>query len=523
MNKTSTRAASRSTGWLLAALPAVVVAVLPLVYLVLRATDQGWDVFWAIAARSRTAELAGNTVTLLLAVAVSAVVLGTAAAWAVTRTALPLRRMWTVLLVLPLAVPSYVAGFAWLSMDIVGFPGAWLALTTTNLPLVLLPVAAALRSADPALEEVSRSLGHGPWVTFLRVTLPRIWPSAVAGGLLVALYVLHDFGAVSLLRYETFTLGIQTAYAGSFDRTPAAVIGVVLVALAILLALIEARMRGTTATRLGPGVARQAEPVRLRAASAPVLLGLAGIVAVSLGAPVWALVKWLGVGRTSIDGAALVSTTATTLQFAALGALATVVLAVPVGFLAARHASGPVRAVELAAYAGHALPGITVALALVFFGVRFAQPWYQQTPLLVLGYAALFLPIAISSIRTAVASAPSSVEDVARSLGRGRVRVFGTITLPLAAPGIAAGAALVFITCAKELPATLLLRPTGSDTLATALWTKTGISAFAEAAPYAALLVAVSAVPAILLEVSVFRSGRPEDAVLDSATRGAQS
>ncbi|HVK24557.1 MAG TPA: ABC transporter permease subunit, partial [Actinokineospora sp.] len=180
MSTTRANGAPRAAGWLLAALPAVVVAVLPLIYLVLRATDQGWDVFWSIAVRSRTVELTVNTVGLLLAVAVSAVALGTAAAWAVTRTALPLRRVWTVLLVLPLAVPSYVAGFAWLSLDVVGFPGAWLALTTTNLPLVLLPVAAALRSADPALEEVSRSLGHGPWRTFAKVTLPRIWPSAVA-------------------------------------------------------------------------------------------------------------------------------------------------------------------------------------------------------------------------------------------------------------------------------------------------------------------------------------------------------
>ncbi|SDC26374.1 ABC transporter permease [Actinokineospora iranica] len=515
------RGARRATGWLLAALPAVVVAVLPLVYLFLRATDQGWDVFFAIAVRSRTAELTANTLTLLVAVAASALALGTAAAWAVTRTALPLRRVWTVLLVMPLAVPSYVSGFAWLSMDVVGFAGAWLALTTTNMPLVLLPVAAALRSADPALEELSRSLGHGPWETFRRVTLPRVWPAALAGGLLVALYVLHDFGAVSLLRYETFTLGIQTSYSGSFDRTPAAVIGVVLVVLAVLLALAEARMRGTSTARLGPGVARQAEPVRLRAARWPVLLGLAGIVVVSLGVPLGALTRWLGIGRAELDPAALVSTTATTVQFAALGALATVALAVPVGFLAARHSSRPVRAVELAAYAGHALPGITVALALVFFGVRFAQPWYQRTPLLVLGYAALFLPIAISAVRTAVAAAPPAVEDVARSLGRGRARVFGTVTLPLAAPGIAAGAALVFLTCAKELPATLLLRPTGADTLATALWTKTGVSAFAEAAPYAALLVVVSAVPAVLLEMSVFRSGKA--AVLESATRGAQT
>ncbi|MGH3736067.1 MAG: ABC transporter permease, partial [Micromonosporaceae bacterium] len=128
-----------------------------------------------------------------------------------------------------------------------------------------------------------------------------------------------------------------------------------------------------------------------------------------------------------------------------------------------------------------------------------AYPLYQTTAMLALGYGVLFLPLAVASVRSAAGQSPPALEEVARSLGHGPWHVLRTVTLPLTAPGIGAGAALVFLTCVKELPATLLLRPTGVDTLATELWTKTNVAAFAGAAPYAALLVLLSAVPTWLL------------------------
>ncbi|WP_158696850.1 ABC transporter permease subunit, partial [Streptomyces ipomoeae] len=131
----------------------------------------------------------------------------------------------------------------------------------------------------------------------------------------------------------------------------------------------------------------------------------------------------------------------------------------------------------------------------VFFGINVAYPLYQSVWLLALAYAALFLPLAVAAVGTAAQQAPPALEEVARSLGRRRSHVLCTVTLPLAVPGIGAGAVLVFLTCMKELPATLLLRPTGMDTLATELWTQTSVSAYAAAAPYAALLVLLAAVP----------------------------
>jgi iron(III) transport system permease protein len=183
------------------------------------------------------------------------------------------------------------------------------------------------------------------------------------------------------------------------------------------------------------------------------------------------------------------------------GALLTMVLALPVGLLTAR-APGPLATLlDRLTYVAHALPGVVIGLSLVFFGINVAYPLYQSVWLLALAYATLFLPLAVGAVAGAAAQSPPALEEVARSLGRGPARVFRSVTLPLTLPGIAAGAALVFLTCMKELPATLLLRPTGMDTLATELWTHTSTASYAAAAPYAALLVGLAAVPTWFLSV----------------------
>lgn len=214
----------------------------------------------------------------------------------------------------------------------------------------------------------------------------------------------------------------------------------------------------------------------------------------------YSLVRWLVTGASAgVDPSRLVVATLTTVQVAGLGALLTVLFALPVAALAARHPGPLARRVELASFAGHALPGITVGLALVFLGVRVLYPLYQETPMLVFGYAVLFLPLAVGVVRNAIAAAPVRLEEVSRSLGAGRMATRVRVTIPLAAPGVAAGIALVFLTCAKELPATLMLRPTGSNTLATELWTMTDAGMYGAAAPYAVVLIVVAAIPSLVL------------------------
>ncbi|MFC0106428.1 ABC transporter permease [Kibdelosporangium aridum] len=493
-----------------AAVIAAVAALTPLAYLAVRSFERGYATVWQVLWRDRTAELALRSLGLAGAVTAACIVLGVLGAWLVVRSDLPARRTVAVLLVLPLAVPSYVSGFTWIADApwLSGFSGAFLVLTLVSFPYVLLPVAAALRSADPAMEEVARSLGKTRSQTFVLVTLRQIRPAATAGGLLVALYALSDFGAVSLMRYEAFTMGIYTSYRATFDRTPAAILGCVLVILALALTIGERKARGAWAARSSKNAGRTVTVVPLGKARGPAVFAVVVLVVLSLGVPVFSLVRWLVIGSSAgIDVAGLLAATWGTVTVSALGALFAVILAVPVGVYVVRHSGRLARGVELASFAGHALPGITVGLALVFFAVRFVPGLYQRTPMLAFAYAVLFLPLAVSAVRTAVANAPPVLEDVSRSLGKGRAATRMLVTIPLAAPGVLTGAALVFLTCAKELPATLMLRPTGTDTLATELWSKTDVSAFAAAAPYAAVLLVVAAVPALILDRFLHKGG----------------
>ena len=488
---------------LLPACLAAAVALLPLTYLAVRATERGLGTLAEVLLRERTALLVLRSLALAGAVTVICLVLGISLAGLVVRTRLPGRRAWSVLVALPLAVPSYVAAFAWLSLfpRFGGFLGSTLVLSLVCFPYVYLPVAAALERIDPAHEEVSRSLGLGPVRTFLAVTVRQVRPAAAGGGLLVALYVLSDFGAVAILRYDVFTRVIYTSYRSSFDPTPAAILGCLLVAITVLIVWGENRSRGRAGyARLGSGAARGRPRVSLGAWRLPALAWCVLVSALALGVPLVAMAYWLTRGSSAgVDAAEIGAAAGATLGVSGLGALAAVALALPVGVIAARYRGRTPRLLEQAAYAGHALPGIVVALSLVFLAVRYARPVYQEVPVLVVAYAVLFLPAAVAAVRASVAQSPPALEEVARSLGRTPAAVLRTVTVPLAGPGVAAGAALVFLTCMKELPATLLLRPTGMETLATELWNRTEIGAYAGAAPYAAALMLLAALPTFLL------------------------
>jgi len=480
-----------------------VVAVVPLVYLGIRTAQAGASEVADVLFQRSTGELVLRSLTMALVVTVACTALGVAVAWLVVRTDMPGHGFFGVVAALPLAVPTYVAGYAWISAlpRFSGFPAAATVLTLCSYPYVYLPVAAALRRLDPAAEEASRSLGAGPGRTFLRVSLRQLRPAIASGALLVALYVLSDFGAVSLLRFDSFTRVIFTAFNLGFDRTTALVLATVLIAITAAIVLAEGLSRGRARyARVGSGTARAARRVRLGATKAPAVAFLLALAALALGVPAGSLGYWMARGASRPTSLADVGAAAgASLWVSLLGALLTIVLAVPVGLLAGRH-RGPVPFVlERATWLSHALPGLVIGLSLVFLGINVATELYQTTAMLALAYAVLFLPLAVGAVRSAAVQSPPALEDVAKSTGRGSLHVLATITLPLTGPGIGVAAVLTFLTCMKELPATLLLRPTGLDTLATELWTYTGVAAYGAAAPYAALLVLLSAVPTYLL------------------------
>lgn len=488
--------------FVIAALTALI-SLAPILYLVDRAAELGWANVSAELFQRRTLDLLVRSLALTGMVTVLCVIIGVSTAWLVVRADVPGRRIWQVLLILPLAIPSYAAAFAWVSWrpSMAGFGAATLVLTIVSYPYVFLPVAAALNRLDPAQEEVARSLGWRPGSVLLRLTLRQIRPAISAGALLVALYVLSDFGAVATMRYEVFTWVIYGAYNAGFNPSRAAILALVLFVVALILVMGEAQVRGSAAfSRIGSGAPRHQSLMRLGRLR-PIALGfLMFVVGFGIAFPTWRFVYWVREAiRISTPITEVFAALRSSLWFASLAAIVTLVLAIPVGVLAARYRTRTIAVVERSTYVAHALPGIVIGIALVFVGVRLLRPIYQQTPLLILAYVILFLPLAVGLVRSSVEQSPVRLEEVARSLGNTPRRVLARVTLPLAAPGLAAGAALVFVATMKELPATLLLHPTGTDTLTTRMWTFTSESNYAAAAPYAAALVLFTAVPTALL------------------------
>jgi iron(III) transport system permease protein len=495
-----------------AAVATVALVLLPLGYLFLRAATGGADA-WEVLGREGTLRLVVDTMLLVGAVVAAAVAVGVPLAWLVTRTDLPGARAWAVAGALPLVIPSYVAALALLGAfgprgllqellgrafgverlpEIYGFPGAFLALTLSTYPYVFLLVAASLRGLDPALEEASRGLGRTPWQTFARVTLPALRPAIGAGSLLVALYVLADFGAVSLMQYDALTRAIYLQYRALFDRDPAAVLALVLVALTAVVLVLESRTRrGGAFHRATPGTARPPARVALGRWRWPAIGFCAALVGLFLVVPLAVLVYWTARGGQAVEFPWAAAFRSVGVSALAAGVAAVAVL--PLAFLAGRWRRPWTVALERSAYASNALPGIVIALALVFFGARYGGVLYQTLALLVFAYVVRFFPQALAGASSALRTVSPRVEEAARGLGHRPASVFARVTVPLIAPGMLAGAALVFLSTMKELPATLLLRPIGFETLATEIWKYTSLASYSRAAPPALLLVLVSA------------------------------
>lgn len=477
--------------------------LLPLAFLIVEAQQPGWSELRRLLFRHNTAVLLWNTLRLVTISSALCLAIGVAAAWCVERTTIPARRLWTVLLVLPLGIPDFVVSFGWVSIDhsLHGYWAAVMVMTLSLYPLVFLPALAGLAGADPALEEVARSLGMGPWKVFFQVTLRQLLPAVLGGCLLVALGLLAEYGAFEILQYQTFTVAIFTEFKLGFDTAAACALSLVLVALGLVVLAGELALVGTgRLAKVGGGARGRAPKVRLGALMIPVALGLAALVGLALGVPVAALAYWsVHGGSTTLPSASILDDAAHTAELSAAAAALATALAIPVVFAAVRHRSRFSIALERLALLPQALPGLVVALGLVSFTVRYALPLYQSALELIVAYAILFLPLAVVGVRAALALAPPRVEEVARSLGRRPASVWLTVTLPLIAPGLGVAFLLVFISSCTELTATLLLHPTGVNTLATQFWAYTSDFSYGAAAPYAAAIVAISAVPAYLL------------------------
>ncbi|MGM3306650.1 ABC transporter permease [Anabaena sp. WFMT] len=512
-------------------LAAGVVAIsiaLPLVYLVIRTIGIGGDELWKLISRPRNISVFFNSAAMAATVTVFSTLIAVPLAFLTVRTDLPGRRFWLIATTLPLAVPSYVGSFALIATlapkgsflqlllaplgveelpSIYGFPGTVLAITLFTFPYLLLSVRSGLQGIDPSLEEAAQSLGYSNRETFFKVVLPQLKPSMIAGGLLVALYALRDFGTPSLMRFDTFTRVIFLQYKASFNRNSAAALSLMLVILVLLILWLEYRVRSRAAYySRGSASLRPPKISKLGIWKWPAFAFCLLITSLGVVLPVGITLFWLMRGFNSgYNFPNLLPSALNSILAAALAALAIIIFALPVAILSVRFPSKITAMIERCSYLGFGVPGIVVALSLVFFGANYLPFLYQTLPMLVFAYLVLFLPQTVGTVRTSLLQVNPQLEESARSLGRTAWQSLKDVTLPLVQPGILSGAVLVFLTAIKELPATMLLAPIGFNTLAVQIWQATENVDFADAAAgsLAMLLVSTGATLLVLSQENI--------------------
>lgn len=510
-------------GLLLMAVAVTLVAVIPLLFVLnnsLALSMERWALLWS----SRLPVLMWNTLSLSGMVAIGSLLLGVSTAWLITRREFPGRRLAVWLLVLPLAIPTYVfahiytellapagwLGQAWIAVfgsairipDIYTLGGATLVLTLAGFSYVFLLVRASLIRSNRVLEEAARLQGATPAEVFRRVNLPMLRPAIAAGLAVVVLHVLSDFGAVSMLRVQTFTLSIYLQMSGRFDFQSAAGLSLVLVSLSLTFLVVERYFRRRQRYYSVSGQYAQVQPLPASRMQCIVIWSWLGLVLLfSLGLPLaWMLTwSWAAVQQ-GLIGQAFWGYATNSLSLAALAATLALLVALPVALYHARRHSLLSHGLMQLSSVGFVLPGPVIALGFLTFAITFVAPLYGGLTLLVMALAFRFLPLSIQSQEASLQQLTPSIEEAGRLLGAGPLANFRRVVMPMISGGMATAWVLVFIETLKELPATLLLRPTGFDTLPVRIWIEASEEMLELAAPAALLLVA-GTLPAVWILV----------------------
>lgn len=463
----------------------------------------------------RTLQVVINSAVMVTVVTGLSVAIAVPLAFLTVRTDLPFSRFWTVAVSMPLVIPSYIGAIAFVSMlgprgelqsvlaplgveslpPIYGLQGTVLVISLYTYPYVFLSARASLLTMDERLVDAARTLNHSRREAIRRVVIPQIRPAVAAGSLLVALYALSDFGTPAIMRYDVFT---RVIFVNRFELDFAALLSLQLVAATLFILAIESHVRGQGVRSSGAGTRRRVR--RLGRWRWPAALAPAAVASVALALPIGILGLWLvRSGPAGDSGGFALSTVVNSVGVSAAAAVVAAAASLPVAYLAVRYRGRLPAALERATYVGYAVPGVVIGLALVFFGARYLASIYQTLPLLVFAYVVRFLPVAVGSTRSTLLQIDPDLPAAARVLGRSPAAAFRDVTLPLVAPGVLAGAALVFLTTMKELPATLMLRPTGFDTLVVRIWRAESAGYYGAAAVPALILVLVSALSMLVL------------------------
>lgn len=491
---------------LLIALP----LTLPFLYVAMRSWQVGATRAYELLFRPRMFDLLGNTLMLMFGVTLISIVLGITCAVLFQRYRFFGKTFFQTAITLPLCIPAFVSCFTWISLTfrVEGFWGTVMIMSLSSFPLAYLPVEAALKRISLSFEEVSLSLGKSRLQTFFSAILPQLKPAIGSSILLIALHMLIEFGAVSILNYPTFTTAIFQEYEMSFNNNTAALLSAVLMAVCGIVVFGESIFRGKTKLyHSGKGVARP-YPVKTMKLPAQIctVFFLGSLLVLSIVIPFGILIRWMMVGSSgTFELVSVFDAFARSMSVSAAGALLTILCALPLVWASIRYRNLLTVWIDRLPFLLHAVPGLVIALSLIYFSINYAPSVYQTFIVVVLAYFMLYLPMAQTTLRTSLEQFPKGMEQVGATLGRGHFFIFRTLVLPSILPGITAAFALVFLNLMKELTATLLLTADDVHTLSTAVWEYTSDAQYAAATPYALMLVLFSGLPVFLLKKYAFK------------------
>jgi iron(III) transport system permease protein len=517
-------ARQRPDAWPLAAGLVALLVTLPVLVVcaaLAAPTVEVWRHLWA----TQLVELIGHTLALVVGVGLGVVGLGTALAWLVATYRFPGHAVLEWLLVLPLAVPAYVLGFVFLAIfdytgpvqrtlrALAGGPVGWfpnpasygglvVIMTLVLYPYVYVLARASFLEQSPAMHDAARALGVSRWTLIRRIVLPLARPAIVGGVFLALMEALADFGTVALFNYPAFTVAIYRVWFGLFDRHAATELASLLVLVTLALYAAERGLRGRA--RFDPQWhGGRPALARLHGTRGWAATGaVSAVVALAFGLPVLRLLTWIPAG-TAADPRYL-GFLRNTLGVAAAAAILALTAALVTAYGVRQSRSPVVAVLARLATMGYALPGSVIAV-----GVLALLAWLDRRlgGLLVVGslaglvfaYVVRFLAPAYQAVDAGLARVTPSMDMAGRSLGLAPGAVLRRVHFPLLRRSLLTAALLVFVDTMKEMPATLLLRPLGYDTLAVRVWQFTSESLWDAAALPALTIVAAGVVPVVLL------------------------
>ncbi len=505
-----------------------VIPAIPILFTIYSAISADPDL-WIRLYQTRLSVILPNTLKLALSVGIFCLLMGVSTAWLVSRYKFFGKRFWEVLLILPFAIPGYIMAYAYASFFAPGGPaqniwkqffdfpmpslysfwGVSLVLSFVNYPYVYLLARASFLNTNQSYHDVAKSLGASALRRFFSIDLKLAYPGIIAGLLLALMEVMADFGTVALLRYPTFTEAIYRQITGRFDATGGAALASVLLLLSFLLFNLEKYFRGKRSFEQVGGSFRALEPKPL---------GLVGSTIINAGLSIFMLITFfVPVGiilNMALNGLLSNGWDERLLRFAfnsllvsTLGASFASLLGFVPAHLSARHPNLASKLIYYFSSLGYSLPGPVVAVGLLLVSTAYLNWLYGSLILLILAYVVRFMPVPLQSQHASIVSLSPSLEQASRTLGKGLWATFRNITIPNIKGGIIVGWVIVFVDCMKELPATMMLRPLGFDTLAVRVWVEASESLW-EMASIPALMIVISGLIPLVIVIREFGRGK---------------